>query len=405
MTPQVNKPGIARRKLIAGAAAATFAIIKPSLVCGSQANSTVEIALLGCGGRGGWIADLFARHGGYRLVACADYYADRTNKLGVKHDIPEDARFTTLSAYKKLLDRKFDALIVQTPPYFHPEHCAAGVEAGRHVYVAKPIAVDVPGCLTIGASGRKAAEKKLVFLVDFQTRASEFYREAVRRVHNGAIGTLVTGWANYPWNVGRFPGPAKPEERLSRWYCYRELSGDFIVEQNIHTLDVAAWILNADPIKAIGAGGSKGLRSHGNIYDWFNVNFWYPDDFVLSYTGNQCTPGAPVEITCRIYGSKGTIDTDYYTHARIDGLKEPIYEGGKWKHGALYTDGTVVNIKEFHESITRGNYENATVPQSVRSNLTAVLGRTAGYRGVPVTWDEMMKENERLEPDLTGLEA
>jgi len=405
MTPQVDKPGIARREFIAGAAAATFTIVKPSLVCGSQANSTVEIALLGCGGRGGWIADLFAKHGGYKLVACADYYADRTDKVGEKFDIPGNMRFTTLSAHKKLFDRKFDAVVVETPPYFHPEQCAAGVEAGKHVYVAKPIAVDVPGCLTIGASGRKATEKKLVFLVDFQTRANEFYREAVKRVHSGAIGTLVTGWANYPWNVGRSPGPATPEERLYRWYCYRELSGDFIVEQNIHTLDVAAWILNADPIKAIGAGGSKGLRAYGNIYDWFSVNFWYPNDFVLSYTGNQCTPGAPVEIACRIYGSKGTIDSDYYTHVSIDGVKEAVYEGGKWKHGSLYTDGTVVNIKEFHEFITKGNHENATVPQSVRSNLTAVLGRTAGYRGVPVTWDEMMREEERLEPDLAGLKA
>lgn len=403
---QHKSSGIARREFIAGAAAAAgMTIVKPSLVRGTQANSTVTYALLGCGGRGRWMLNLFEKHGGYKLVACADYYQDHADKVGDKYNIPAAKRFTTLSAYKKVLEEKFDALVVETPPYFHPEQCAAAVDAGKHVYVAKPIAVDVPGCLTIGESGRKATEKKRVFLVDFQTRANEFYREAVKRVHNGAIGKLVTGWANYPWGVGHFPGPDTPEDRLRRWYCYRELSGDFIIEQNIHALDVASWILNANPIKAIGAGGSKGLRAYGNIYDWFNVNLWFPDDFVLSYTGNQCTPMGKDEIACRVYGSKGTIDTDYYTHVRIDGMPEAVYKGGTWKHGEIYTTGTVVNVKEFHEQITRGNYENRTVPESVRSNLTCVLARTAAYENRPVTWEEIMTKKERLEPDLKGLKV
>jgi predicted dehydrogenase len=405
MAQQSGTGEIGRREFIAGAAAAGLTVVKPSLVRGSQANSKISVALLGCGGRGSWIADLFAKHGGYEMVACADYYPDHADKVGDKHHIPASRRFTTLSAYKKLLEQKFDALIVETPPYFHPEHCAAGVEAGKHVYVAKPIAVDVPGCLSIGESGKRATDKKQVFLVDFQTRANEFYREAVKRVHAGSIGKLVTGWANYPWGVGHFPGPATPEDRLRRWYCYRELSGDFIIEQNIHTLDVASWILNADPIKAVGDGGSKKLRAYGNIYDWFNVNFWYPNDFVLSYTGNQCTPGAPTEIACRIYGSKGTIDTDYYTHVWIDGMPECRYAGGKWEHGALYTTGTEVNVREFAEAILKGDCSNPTVAPSVRSNLTCVLGRTAGYEKRPVTWEEIMTRKERMEPDLKGLKA
>lgn len=401
-----HKSGIARRDFIAGAAAAAgLSIVRPSAVRGSQANSTVTIGLLGCGGRGTWIVDLFEKHGGFKLVACADYYPEHADKVGDKYNIPADKRFTTLSSCKRLLEQKFDAVVIQTPPYFHPEQAAAAVEAGKHVYVAKPIAVDAPGCLTIGESGKKATDKKLVFLVDFQTRANEFYREAVKRVHDGAIGKLVTGWANYPWGVGHFPGPATPEDRLRRWYCFRELSGDFIIEQNIHTLDVASWILNADPIKAIGAGGSKGLRAYGNIYDWFNVNLWYPNDFVLSYTGNQCTPGAPTEIACRVYGSKGTIDTDYYTHVWIDGMPDAVYKGGKWEHGELYTSGTVVNVKEFHEQITQGKCDNPTVAPSVRSNLTCVLARTAAYENREVTWQEMMSKKERWEADLSGLKA
>jgi len=401
-----TKP-IARREFLAGAAAAAtaFAVVKPSSVRGTEANSTIEIGLLGCGGRGNWIVDLFHRHGKYRLVACADYYQDHVDKTGEKWKIPPSRRYTTLSAYKKLVDDKLDAVVIETPPYFHPIHCAAAVEAGKHVYVAKPIAVDVPGCLSIGESGRKATAKKLVFLVDFQTRANEYYREAVRRVHRGDIGRLVTGWAMYPWGVGHFPGPETPEDRLRRWYCIRELSGDFIVEQNIHTLDVATWILNADPIKAIGGGGSRGLRAYGNIYDYFNVNLWFPNDFILSYVGNQCSPGAPTEIACRIYGSVGMIDTDYYTHVKIDGMPECRYEGGTWKHGALYESGTVVNIKEFYEFVTKGDYSNGTVAPSVRSNLTCILARTAAYRNEPVTWKEMLAANEKWEPDLKGLKA
>jgi predicted dehydrogenase len=404
-----KKTGIARREFIAGAAAAAgLTIVKPSLVRGTAANSTVTVALLGCGGRGTWIADLFQKHGGYKLVACADYYQEHADRAGGQFNIPAEKRFTNLSGYKKLLEEKFDAVVVETPPYFHPEHCAAGVEAGKHVYVAKPIAVDVPGCLTIEESGKKASAKKLAFMVDFQTRANEYYREAVKRVHAGALGKLVTGWANYPWGVGgggTFKGPKTPDDRLRNWYCYKELSGDFIIEQNIHTLDVASWILQKNPVKAIGAGGSKGLRGYGNIYDWFNVNIWYPDDFVLSYTGNQCTPGAPTEIACRVYGSMATIDTDYYTHVWIDGMPENVYKGGSWKHGELYTSGTVVNIKEFHEQITTGKFDNPTVPEAVRSNLTCVLARTAAYENRPVTWEEIMTKKERLQPDLSGLKA
>ncbi|HOW72430.1 MAG TPA: Gfo/Idh/MocA family oxidoreductase [Phycisphaerae bacterium] len=397
---------LARRDLLAGAAAAAaVSIVRPSSVRGSGANSAVEIALLGCGGRGSWLGGLFAKHGGYKWVACADYYQDHADSFGEAWKIPADKRFTALSGYKKMLDVKCDAVIVQTPPYFHPIHAAAAVDAGKHVYVAKPIAVDAPGCLSIGDSGKRATEKKLVFLVDFQTRANEYYREAVKRVHRGDIGKLVTGWAMYPWGVGHFPGPGTPDDRLRRWYCIRELSGDFIVEQNVHTLDVATWILNADPIKAMGVGGSRGLRAYGNIMDYFNIHFWFPNDFVLSFVGNQCTPGAPTEIPCRVYGSKGTIDTDYYTHVNIDGMPECVYKGSKWEHGALYTTGAEVNIKEFHEAITKGEVSNPTVAPSVRSNLTAVLGRIAGYKGGMVTWDEMIKANERLEPDLKGLKA
>jgi len=172
MSSAHHADAIGRRAFIAGAAAASITIVRPSLVRGTEANSKIEIALLGCGGRGSWLVPLFEKHGGYKLVACADYYQEHADKVGDKHGVPASRRYTTLSAGKKLLADKFDAVVIQTPPYFHPEQAAAAVEAGKHVYVAKPIAVDSPGCLSIGESGRKATAKKLVFLVDFQTRAN-----------------------------------------------------------------------------------------------------------------------------------------------------------------------------------------------------------------------------------------
>ncbi len=403
MTQWKDTKAIGRRQFLAGAATAAtaFTIVKPSLVRGTEANSTIEIGLAGCGGRGTWIVPFFQKHGRYRLVAAADYYPAQVNAFGDKYKIPENRRYSTLSGYKKLLEDKIDAVVIETPPYFHPEQAAAAVDAGKHVYLAKPIAVDVPGCLSIAESARKAAEKKLVYLVDFQTRANEFYREAARRIHAGGLGRLICGDARYPCGVIRIVAPEGPEDRLRRWYCNKTLSGDFIVEQSIHALDVATWFADAAPLKATGTGGSKGLRPYGDIWDHFNVIYAFPNDFVLNFYSVQMAHGSPNEIVCRIYGSKGTVDSDYFSHIWIHGPNP--WEGGQFKD--LYDSGTAVNIKEFYDAVTKGDYANKTVAPSVRSNLTCILGRTAAYKGGTVTWDEMMNANEKWEADLSGLKA
>jgi myo-inositol 2-dehydrogenase / D-chiro-inositol 1-dehydrogenase len=262
--------------------------------------------------------------------------------------------------------------------------------------------VDVPGCLSIGESGKKATAKKLVFLVDFQTRANEFYREAAQQVHDGGIGQIVCGESRYPWGGGVMPAPKDKEDRLRLWYCEKALSGDYIVEQNIHTLDVATWFLNADPVKAVGASASKGLRSYGNIKDCYSLTYWFPENVLLNFSSVQCIPGTPNSIDCRVYGKDGLVETDYYTHVWIRG-KNP-YKGGEFTD--LYGDGAKVNIKEFHQFVTEGKYANPTVAPSVRSNLTCVLGRTAGEKaGQVVTWEEMIKAGEKLEFDLSGFKS
>jgi predicted dehydrogenase len=402
MSDHSGENRIRRREFLAGAAttAAAFTIVRPSAVRGSEANSTITLGLIGCGGRGNWIAERFVKHG-YRFTACADYFQDRVDAFGPKYNVDENRRFTALSGYRHVLDTDVDAVVIESPPCFHPEQASAAVDAGKHVYVAKPIAVDVPGCLTIGEAGRKATDKELVFLVDFQTRANEYYREAARRVHDGAIGKLVTGDARYPWEGGNPPPPTSEEEKLRRWYCFRELSGEGIVEQAIHSLDVATWFMNADPVSAIGYGVRKGLRDHGNINDAYSLIYTFPDDVHLTFHCVQCIPKAPAEIPCRVYGSDGYVDSDYYSHVWIQGRKR--YEGGKFND--LYDSGAVVNIKEFHQFVTEGRCDNPTVAPSVRSNLTAVLGRLAGYAKGPVTWKEMMEKKEALALDRSHLKA
>ena len=185
-TPAANRrcPEVSRRRFIGrcGSGRRNDLAGRCTLAFASTANSKINLGIIGCGGRGTWIAKLFQQHGGYNLVAAADYFADRVDALGDALGVKPPQRFTGLSGYRRLLEQPLDAVAIISPPYFHPEQAAAAVAAGKHVYVAKPIAVDVPGCRTIEQSGQKATEKKLCFLVDFQTRADAFYIEALKRV-------------------------------------------------------------------------------------------------------------------------------------------------------------------------------------------------------------------------------
>jgi myo-inositol 2-dehydrogenase / D-chiro-inositol 1-dehydrogenase len=395
-----------RQFLAAGSAAVSFTILKPELVRGTAANSKIALGLVGCGQRGTWIAGLFAKHGGYQITAAADYFQDRVDAFGEKLGVPAAKRYTGLSCYKQLLDGKVDAVAIESPPYFHPEQAAAGVEAGAHVYLAKPIAVDVPGCQTVEESGKQASAKKLCFLVDFQTRTDPFYREAVTRTQRGDIGRIVSGEATYiansPWTrqiEDLKADPANAELRLRAWGVDRTLSGDVITEQNIHAIDVATWILDGHPMSAYGTGGLK-TRSLGDCWDHFSVIFTFPNDVTVSFCSKQYGAGWD-DILCRMYGTDGAVDTHYFGDVSIAG-KTP-YPGGKVVD--LYPNGAIRNIATFHENVTKGDSSNSTVAPSVRSNLTTILGRTAAYKRADVTWEEMINAAERLEPDLKGLKA
>jgi len=403
--------GLSRRSFIAGAGAAavSLSVVEPKSARGYSANAKVDIGLIGCGGRGTWITDLFKQHGGYNIVAAADYFQDRADNAGNRFEIKAEHRYTGLSGYHRMLEQKLDAVVIESPPYFHPEQAAAGVDAGCHVYVAKPIAVDVPGCQSIGDSGKKATAKERCFLVDFQTRADQYYIEALKRLRDGALGEFAFGEATYhagdPW-VRMWKSweddPDNAENRLRGWGLDRVLSGDIITEQNIHTLDVMNWIMDQDPVCADGTGG-RTVRTVGTCWDHFALVFQYPNDVGITFSSRQFQGHGtqPEGIRNRMFGAEGILETQYGGEVLIRG--KHFYRGGK--SPGIYKEGAVTNIATFHKNITDGNYENATVAPSVRSNLITVLGRTAAYTGERVYWRDLVKSDEKLEADLKGMKG
>ncbi|OGD19455.1 MAG: hypothetical protein A2W03_07220 [Candidatus Aminicenantes bacterium RBG_16_63_16] len=407
--PKESERTLSRRDFIkgAGAAAVSLTVLPPGLVRGSQANSRIKLGIIGCGGRGTWIAKLFAEHGGYEITAGADYFAERAADLGAQLAVPGSRLFSGLSAYEQLLESGVEAVAIISPPYFHPEHAAAAVEKGVHVYLAKPIAVDAPGCRLIADLGRKAAQKSLCFLVDFQTRSNPFFVEAVERVHNGAIGDFVFGEGTYhaecpfeKWYEPLQSDPNNPEVRLRAWGLDRALSGDIITEQEIHVLDVANWIMGAPPLYAVGSGGLTARPKIGTCWDHFVVYYQYPGEVAVQFSGRQFKGhGTPEGLKNRMFGSKGVLETQYGGNVMIRG--ENYFRGGGTPQ--IYQEGAVNNIAAFHKSITSGDFSNTTVEPSVQSNLVTILGRKAAYEKRRVDWDEIMKDEERLTPDLEGL--
>jgi len=391
----------------AGAAALSATVLPAGLVRGFQANAKVRLGLIGCGGRGVWIARLFQKHGGYEISAVADYFQDKVDAAGQTLGVPASRRFTGLSGYKRLLEAGVDAVAVESPPYFHPEQAAAAVDANCHVYVAKPIAVDVPGCFSIARSAKKAASKRRVFLVDFQTRTHPSFIAAISRVRDGGLGELAFGEAQYhaesPWEQYYEPlaaDPGDPELRLKAWGLDRALSGDMITEQDIHALDVMSWIMGPPPLYAIGSGGLKARPKVGTCWDHFVVYYQYSGKVGIQFSGRQFKGHGTAEgIKNRMFGSKGVLETEYGGAVLIRG--ENYYNGGRTPE--IYESGAVANIAAFHKAVTEGDARNPTVEPSVQSNLITILGRKSAYENRLVTWEELAKSGERLLPDLTGL--
>ena len=394
---QKKKPSSVNRRdfLKAAGTVAAFTIVPAAAVRGTHANATVQLGVIGCGGRGNFIADLFAENGSARVVAVHDYFRDRVDAIGEKMQVGEGRRFTGLDGYRKLLDSNVDAVAIESPPYFHPEQVVAALGAGKHVFLAKPVAVDVPGCDAITAAAAKV-KSKLSVLVDFQTRADEFYIGAYQRIVDGMIGKPVCGQAYYhDGRLGAQAKPGTPMARLRNWVFDIALSGDIIVEQNIHVLDVANWYLRNHPVMAVGTAGRKVRTEVGDTNDHYVVTYTYPDDVLLDFSSSQFLYGF-ADLCCRIYGSLGTADTHYGGQVQVR-AKTGGYAGGLTRE--IYRQGAATNIRNFCDAIAAGKAVN-NVEESAKSTLTSILGRIAARERRPVTWDEMIKANERLDAKL-----
>jgi predicted dehydrogenase len=408
-----------RRAFLAGAAAAGFMIVKPQLVRGAQANSAVRVGLLGCGGRGTVDATSIAINGPARIVALADLFEDRLTAAKKHFDevahkqhyagVAAAQMFQGPHAAERILDSpEVDAVVIATPPYFHSQHLAAAVAAGKHVYCEKPVGVDVPGALRAIETGRRA-EGRVSLDVGFQIRKAPPFVELVRRIHAGALGEISCGEAYYycPFlKMPDYPNAAPAELRLRHWLYDRVLSGDIIVEQNIHVIDICNWVLQGHPVKAIGAGGRKGrTESPGDNWSHFDVVFYYPNDVHVSFSSCQFGK-APFEASERFFGTRGSSQSPYSGALQIAGEEPWIWNGGEKNgprpHGEFsltgdFSDNLAQADSEKHadfiQSIVSGKLHNQAA-LGAESALSAMLGRTAAYTGREASWEELLRSTD-----------
>jgi predicted dehydrogenase len=416
--------GVGRREFVGvAAAAATITILKPSVVFGTQANSAIRLGLLGCGGRGRNVMGSFLENTSGVLSAIGDMFQDSLDagkkeldgvsaKFG-KPAVDPSRLFRGPQAYQQLFTSKdVDALYIASPPYFHPGHLEAAIASGKHIYLEKPVAVDVPGAKKVMALGERA-KGKVSLAVGFQIRYASPYVELAKRIHEGQIGQPVSGLIHYfasAINRPDWPSASPAERRLRNWVHDKALSGDIIVEQNIHVIDVTNWLLKGHPVKAVGSHGRAGRTDKGDCSSHFNCVYTYPGDVHIGFASTQFGKSA-WGVGMQYYGTKGCAEARYDAPVRISGETNWEFPGLKKPestdqaaavtgtfHGAL-DDADANKQKAFIASITSGNLLNEATP-GAESALAAMLGRMAASTGEEATWEKLMKSKEVSDPKM-----
>jgi predicted dehydrogenase len=368
-------------------------------------DETIKIVLIGCGSRGTGAADqALSTEGPVKLVAMADAFDYRlkssleslTKNHGDRVDVPEDRQFIGFDAYQKAIALA-DVVILATPPGFRPIHFEAAVNAGKNIFMEKPVAVDGPGIRRVMAAAAVAKEKGLRIGVGLQRRHQAGYIEAVKRVHDGAIGDVVAMrcyWnGERPWVRARKEGMTEMEYQMTNWYYFTWLCGDHIVEQHIHNLDVMNWVKGAHPIRAYGMGGAQFPRNpnSGEIFDHHAVEYEYADGTRLS---SQCRHihGCWDSVSEHAQGTKGTIDLR-------DGLGWTIKGESAWhlKNGQPKSPYQVEHDDLF--DAIRNNKPYHEIGYGAESTLTAIIGRMATYSGQVIEWDHALNSKVVQAPD------
>ena len=365
----------------------------------------LRIGMVGLGRRGSWIANLFKQHPGYEIAAAVDYFEDTANEVGDKLGVPEEKRFSGLSGYKRAIDSGVEALVLEDIPYFYPEQAAAAIDAGCHVYMAKPFAVDVPAVFAMQALAKKATEKKLCLLVDYQLPTDAANQEVAQRIGDGALGDLAHIYSG--GTCGALPDPevGPTIENLFRraWYSHISLSGDLLLLYDIHIIDGITWVTGKRAAAASGYSRIVRPDPHGDRTDCGGVVFELEDGTCWTHMTQLLQNNALMyNLAADLMGLGATAHIAYTGKVFVRG--GPKHHAGEVS-STIYPDGAKANIAEFYRCVTEGEFDNPTAHRSVESHLTAILGREAMARKTRLTMDELIKENKKLEVDLRGLKT
>ncbi|MFN0181543.1 MAG: Gfo/Idh/MocA family protein [Gemmatimonadales bacterium] len=387
--------------------AAGLAFARPVRQVPWESAATIRVGLVGCGGRGtGAAVDCLQASDRVELVALGDLFPDRIascreNLAKVAAEDPalaaclkvrDGAAFTGMDAYQKVLASGVDLVILATPPGFRPVHFAAAVDAGKHVFMEKPVAVDPAGVRAVIAAAARAKAKGLGVVAGTQRRHDPGYRAVIERVHGGAIGELVSGQVFWNqgglWHAARKPEWSDLEWQVRNWLYFSWLSGDHVVEQHIHNIDVANWVAGAHPLRAVGVGGRQWRTApdYGHIFDHFAVDFEYPGGVHVTSVCRQID-GCSDHVGEQFRGTKGRTDAAETIEGSLESFR--------------YTGPKVNPYQQEHTdlvaSIRAGTPLNEG-QQVAESTLSAIMAREAAYTGQAITWDQLLASTQDLTP-------
>ncbi len=387
---------------VSAAMAANLRIARSAHVAGSD---LLRVGLIGCGGRGtGAAVQALSADPNCKLLAMGDAFGDRLNmsleqlqksEVASKVDVPKERRFVGFGAYTQVLESGVDVVLLCEPPHFRPRHLRAAIDAGKHVFAEKPVAVDAPGVRSVLDSCEIAKQKNLSVVSGLCLRYSYGFQETVQRIHAGEIGEIRALQANdYRggiWVKPRQPGWSDMEWQMRNWYYFTWLSGDFNVEQHVHYLDVCAWIMKDEyPVRAVGMGGRQ-VRTgpeYGNIYDHHSVVYEYANGAKL-FSNCRQQQGCNNDMSCQVLGSKGT--------ALVAERRLAISTATEWQ----YTGPNNNFYQTEHDELFRCIRDSKPINNGdymARSTLLAIMARMATYTGQLITWEQAMNSKEDLTP-------
>jgi myo-inositol 2-dehydrogenase/D-chiro-inositol 1-dehydrogenase len=376
----------------------------PDLRAQAPDGKVLKAGLIGCGGRGTGAAVNFLDAGpNLEIVALGDVFQDQLDKcrqtLKAARDVnvADEKCFVGFDSFEKVIDSGVDIVLLATPPHFRPAHVEAAVNAGKHIFQEKPIAVDPVGARSVMESTQKAKQKKLVMVSGTNRRYSKDYMEIHQRVANGEIGEIVSANTirngGALWWVERQSEWTDMEYMLRNWGNFAWLSGDHIVEMFIHNIDIINWHIGKEPVKAMAYGG-RHRRTSGDQYDHFNIVYDY-DNGMQAHASTRQISGCDNEQIMRITGTKGYADANVgvYTHDGEVIWEVPGSNNPNWK----MNDPRVQEHIDLVTAIRTGNYLNNS-EALISSTRMAIMGRMSAYTGKDVTWEEVLNSELRLGP-------